>query len=507
MSDCCKDDTCTPGTISTPSDCFDDCRLSLSREDFQKIDTNNSGSLTTNELKSAQEFGSLGEAKAPHLNCITKTVDNSDVDVQLNGSKVKLAATLPSWHTTDFAQQQLSNEDFKIIDTNSNRMLDSDELKQAAGKGSTLNKMDKHAASILAAHLDASLNDPLLSLKGEVKNWHERSILKKSDDAAAAKADQADKVPGIELNLEENVSVSKVDDQGRPTVIETDGGVHRLKYDEGGRVTEMESDYGMPDSKPWKISYSYDDAARTQTIDTHEGNRKTVNQLDKEGNVVREDHTFQNGNTSTTLFDGQGRITSQINSDKASGKVEFRVEYGKDGERVTSASYRYGENGKKSSDSIHDYRDNSTMTVKYGKNLSIQSVTSIATENGKRVTLETSWNGAEPTHTQEFRTKENSRLVDSIIERDAEDKVVGEARAQWKKMMDGSTDMLEGIEYKDSSGETKILNIRSTGEDGVRFQNLQNQIMQHTHFPTEFKLVPQEPAGKRYRRIFYGNPA
>jgi len=511
MSDCCKDNTCTPGTISAPSDCFDDCRLSLSQDDFKKIDTNNSGALTASELQAAKQFSGISEDKMGHLNCIAQTVANSEVDVNINGSKVKLGATLPSWHTTDFAKQQLSNDDFKIIDSNGDNMLDSKELKTAAGKDSKLSNMDKHAASILGAHLDASLGDPLLDLNGGVKNWREHSILKKADDAAATLGDKAARVPGADLGVEREVSVSEVDAQGRPTVLESAGAVHRLKYDESGRVSQLETDYGTDDIHGGVTKFSYDDAARTQTIQTEglgENGTKTVNHLDKDGKIVREEHTYPDGETTATTFDGQGRISSQTQKPGAGGRAESKVQYDENGERISSSTARYDASGKKTQDSIYNYGDKSSMIINYGKKGDMQRVTSVANENNRTVTLQTDYTSAgKPIQTHEVRTRENSRLVEAILERDAENRVVAEAKALWKPgTMHSPRQLLEGVEVKYFNGETKTLNSSSTGADAVQFKALQNEILRRSNSPTESYRVPEESPGSWHAKVFNAAP-
>jgi YD repeat-containing protein len=499
MTDCCKDNTCKPGTVTAPSDCFDDCRLTLTKEDIKKIDTNNSGALTATELTDALQSGVFNEDKSSMVACIRDHVKNSSVDANIDGKSVKMAATLPNWYSTDFAKQQISKDDFRLIDANGDDILDSGELKGAAG--SKLSKMDKHAASVLSDHLDATLNDPLLSVKGGIKNWHNGE---KPPEAAAAKAKvDASKIPGLPLLSDSEVSVLKQDSQGRPTEVESSNGVHKLTYDEQDRIVESRTNFGLGDQIK---QVDYDDENRTQTI-TSMGSDRTpystiTNHIGKNGKVFREDYSSDaNSDKATTFFDEDGRIKSQIRVQPGGSRVESSATYNAQGDRTTSSTTRFDDNGVKASETTYDIASKTSLTKTYNAEGQIFKTTEVDHKHFmKPLVRETSYDADGNKKGTADVTFGKPFLVDGLVEKDAQGKVVTEANAQWKTR-GGPIGIVESINVKGPDGQVKTLTEKSQGDDQKQFRQLRAKFHNHSHQPSKGDLDSQSPGSYESRLI------
>ena len=486
---CGKDDTSKGGTLSKPEPGFDACLLSLTKDDFRNIDTNGSGSLTKNELSSALERD-LNPAKKQAIETIAQHVNNSKTEVNDRGAKLELSATLPSWHTTEFSKKQISADDFKLIDSNGDSILDSKELK-AATKNPKLDALDKHAASVLGDHLDAAMNDPLLSLKGGVKNWHEHSVLVKPETAAEQSA-----TPGVDIHLDEQVSVSKVDEKGNPTEIETSGSFSKLKYDSNNRITDIETKVAWSSNeKPVTNKVSYDDKNRTQTITTEggageDGSKLTiVNHLDGKGNIIQEDFKGSlysrpeetGGSVTSTKFDEKGHIKSQTLTSPNGGRVETSVEYNGDS-RSRSVSTHYDPNGLKTKESSFDYKSERTIATDFDQ---MERPTRTIERSGKdkpSVSLrEVSYDSNGAFDKVQDTTYEKPFLAKKIEQKDGDLNVVGTIVPEWK--MSGHTGQVKAIEYTDSKGNTKTLDQKSQGEDQKLWQELQRKVYKASRIP------------------------
>lgn len=497
---CCKDETPKAGTLAAPSPGFQEALFSLTKDDFKLIDTNNSGNLSAQECELAAKFGELDPAKKDAVTLIGQHIENSKVDVNLQGAKVQMAATLPSWHTPEFAKSQLSQDDFKLIDSNGDDILDSKELKSAAANPK-FDAMDKHAINLLGTHLDAALNDPLFDFKGGVRNWHEHSILKQG-------ADQKATTPSVDLHLTDeqsggHVSVSKVDERGNPTEIETSGGFSKIKYDANDRVTDIETKVAYsPNEKPVTNKIVYDDKNRTQTITTETNgsyNSKTitVNHLDKDGKIKQEDFSNDSDDYKrkvTTKFNDDGQIVSQVTPTDEGGRIEASAEYnGK--ERISSKSVHFDENGAKRFESTTDYSNRSTTAMNYDEHGQLTHAIKIDRSNSRKPTLtDTTFDEDGKVKSVDDVSYEKPYLVDKIVQRDADLNTVSTAVADWK-MFSGSYGRLNSVQITDANGETKKLDARSKGEDLKQWKQIESKMYKHSKGTLHFDHVDEVSPG------------
>ncbi len=498
---CCKDNTSKAGTLAEPSPGFQEALFSLTKDDFKLIDTNNSGNLTAQELKSAAEHSELDPAKRAAAGFIGTHVENSKIDATIQGSKIQMASTLPSWHTNEFAKSQLSKDDFKLIDSNGDDILDSKELKTAA-KSSTFNAMDKQAINVLGTHLDAAVNDPLFEFKGGVKNWHkeERSILTPAADKNAT-------TPSVDLHLTEEqasgqVSVSKVDDRGNPTEIETSGGFTKIKYDGNNRVTDIETKVAYsPNEKPVINKVVYDDKNHTQTITTEKGSpfesqTKTVNHIGKDGKVTQEDFSTVNDNHNrnvTTKFNENGQIISQITPTDNGGRIESSATYNGD-ERTSSSSVEFNANGTKIRESTTDLSSRTTNIKKYDENGNPTNSIKMDRSDSKKPTVtDTSFDKDGKVREVNDISYSRPYLVDTIVRKGADGNTISTVVADWK--MTGSYGRLNSVQVTDADGETKRLDARSTGEDLKQWKQIEAKMYNHSKPSHHFDHVDEISPG------------
>lgn len=472
MSDCCPNDAAKAPTVQNPSDCFDECRLSLTKADFKTIDTNNSGALSAFEIDDARQSPAFF-SKQGSLDCLLQHLENTKIDANINGTNVKMGSTLLSWHGTEFAQQQLSKDDFQIIDANGNNVLELAELRGA--KESSLSDMDKQAAKVLAEHLDATMNDPLLSVKDGIKSWHDG----KQDVAAPQAASKNDGVPGINYSGEETIAVKALDANSRPTEVEASQGLFKLSYDDKGRVTNISNENAYGETLDKKISY--DDEKNTQTIKTSysgqpELDSTTVNHLDKSGNVVREDFSSGSENIQT-IFDKDGRIASQVRTYDDRSRIESQVVYGADGSQQFNTMQTYDANGVKASEFSYDEQNDKSVRKLFDANGNVKSYverTGIDNAVAKEINFDADGNKI---GTTEMSMVNYPHLMDRMIQKDAEGNVTAEISGNWKPI--GRFHALDSIDVKTPDGETKTLTDRSKGDDLQLFHELHRKFFQN----------------------------
>ena len=496
MSDCCNDNTSKPGTLEAPSDCFDDCRLSISQDTFKKVDTNNSGKITAGEIDSALKFqNDFSPSTKKDLQCVSDHLRNSPIDTNLGGNQVKLAAALSSVHTTDFAKQQLSNDDFKIIDSNGDNTLDSNELK--AAQSSSLSKMDKQAAKVLSEHLDAALNDPLLSIRGAVKNWHDSDDSKTASAVKPLAADAIIGVPGVKLSTDTEVALDAVDAQGRPSQLETGLGLHKVTYDDKGRITETRTDWSFGGGESKKISY--DDEKGTQTIRALDSKGEliatTVNHVAKDGHIDHEEHnTRYNDGSTKTNFDEKGRIKDLTRTEPDGSRSETSITYGADGKASGKTTVNFDKHGVKLSESSVDGTGDHSSVKNFAANGQLSSmIETDSTDPQKRVVKETSFDASGKVKgTSEISVGNESLLPDAIVEKDAKGEVVNDIKANW--MINGRTGRLGSITINSGDGTSKVLTPKSQGADAEQFNSLRAKFHQLSR-PQSGQYIETESPG------------
>lgn len=149
---------------------IDSHKLELTAEDFRTIDADSNNRLSLLELTSAAsdcKFTAQKQTAVEHLrDQLSTSAKASDTD----HSKQK---DFLSWHTIDFATNQISKDDFKRIDSNSDNVLSNGELN-AAKNNTDLAAMTKHAAQVLLNEQASGGYDPRYVLhNNSVMNWHD----------------------------------------------------------------------------------------------------------------------------------------------------------------------------------------------------------------------------------------------------------------------------------------------------------------------------------------------
>ncbi|MBX9695942.1 MAG: hypothetical protein K2Z81_26385 [Cyanobacteria bacterium] len=162
----------TGGEDTVQNDRFDEFRLNLNRDAFAKIDTDSSESLSLDELKAASGSEDYTEKEKEAIGGLQQRLEGSPSIVgNLGDHEIKFHAVIPSWFDREFAQTQITKQDFEVIDSDHDKFLSRDELVQA-NKSDKLSPLTKHAASILKDHLDMTEDDPLVAAKDvKIRDW------------------------------------------------------------------------------------------------------------------------------------------------------------------------------------------------------------------------------------------------------------------------------------------------------------------------------------------------
>lgn len=124
----CKDDASRASTLVAPGPGCQESLVSLALEDVKTTDTSSSGNFGTQELNVTTEDDTTEDDKDPPTNqefaLIGSDIENPNIDVAVQDSRVQSATTSPSWNTPDFADKH-----FKLIDSNGDDILYSERLK------------------------------------------------------------------------------------------------------------------------------------------------------------------------------------------------------------------------------------------------------------------------------------------------------------------------------------------------------------------------------------------
>lgn len=181
------------GALATDGKQLDNHKLNLTAEDFHKIDSDSDNRLSLIELTSAAKNGKFSGEKQSAVEGLREDLEKrpaqgSDKDKQ----------GIESWHTIDFAMNQISKDDFKRIDSNKDNVLSTDELK-AAKDDKDLSSMSKHAADVFVKEQSNGASDKRFVVhKDAVMNWHELDPeFKNVENAELAKYAELDNAKGV----------------------------------------------------------------------------------------------------------------------------------------------------------------------------------------------------------------------------------------------------------------------------------------------------------------------
>lgn len=155
------------GALATDGKKLDSHKLNLTAEDFSKIDSDSNNQLSLVELTSAAKDGKFSGDKQTAVESLRDSLGN-----QKQGTD-KDQQGIESWHTLDFAMNQISKDDFKSIDADKDNVLSAKELN-AVEDNKDLNDMSKHAAQVLLKAQSAGESDQRLVVhRDTVMNWHD----------------------------------------------------------------------------------------------------------------------------------------------------------------------------------------------------------------------------------------------------------------------------------------------------------------------------------------------
>ncbi|MBX9666101.1 MAG: hypothetical protein K2X93_00725 [Candidatus Obscuribacterales bacterium] len=486
-----------PGTLEQPDESYFNALNTLTKEDFKLIDTNNSGAVSASELDIAAKYSNFDKEKTDAIESIHEHVTNSGRQVDLMGEERKMTKAIISWHSPEFAKQNLSKDDFALIDRDDNNQLDQTELKNA--KNLDLNPVAKQAAQVMSDYLDARLNDPLLDIKGTVKNWHRGD--ERAEKTSPAQKPDGQSTPGLKLEIEEGVSYRELDAQNRPTLLESGSGTVGLKYDDKGRVIEITDKGGFAHGSSESLSkISYDDKASTQTVRRFGLDGKeystTVNKVDASGRILEEHHD-DGFAVSKTKFDKEGRIV-QLDETFEKGRVETSVKYDATGER-SSTTVRYDESGAKEHSTVCR---GDKVTTTYFDGEKPNRVTEVTGKGKNALVKESLLNADGSKHSStEVKFSNKPYLVGEMKAIDAFGNVESEAKAEWK-MVSPSIGQVTKIHYT-ADGETKILDPKtSIGDDLKQFLKLQNKFHRNSTMPESERFLEASP-GKMDLKVFF----
>lgn len=133
---------------------LDNHKANLDQNDFSTIDKDDNGQLNLAELTKASEGGNFYCHK------------QDAVDALKNHLEEFPNASFQSWHSEEFAKEQLHDSKFRLIDADGDEVLSKKELQDAESI-SGLSKIDKVAAKTLAESPDAEAG---------VKNWNNTDL-------------------------------------------------------------------------------------------------------------------------------------------------------------------------------------------------------------------------------------------------------------------------------------------------------------------------------------------
>ncbi len=157
------------GEPPVENDRFDEFRLNLNRDAFHSIDTDSSNHLSLAELQIASTSEEFSVEQKEAIAGLKQHLENAPkMETNLG---VTFHPVIGSWFDRNFAQDQISVQDFNIIDANKDTYLSREELVKA-NDSAELSPMSKHAASILKEEIDMRVDDPLFkSSDVKIRDW------------------------------------------------------------------------------------------------------------------------------------------------------------------------------------------------------------------------------------------------------------------------------------------------------------------------------------------------